>query len=170
MMLKKEGIEMNEFGATFCGDEKVDSYVYGNGRIAGGWKTRNLEITQLVMFSFMESVGDHRSWIVEFTTRSVLGVNLVKIQRSIARCLVSTNRKATARYNDLVRKLFENFNYHVCKISGIFLPAICQVLCSINDVQNNRSIVHIMADHSRKRHSVNGCTVGLNRNTKSFRI
>ena len=58
------------------------------------------------MFSFMERVGDHRSWIVEFTTRSVLGVNLIKIQRSIARRLVSTNKKAVSNYNAMVEKLF----------------------------------------------------------------
>ena len=110
MMLMQEGVEMDEFGGEFCGEEEVDSYVYGNGRIAGGWKTKNLEITQLIMFPFMESVGDHRSWIVEFTTRSVLGVNLVKIQRSVGRRLVSTNEKATSRYNELVRKLFEQHN------------------------------------------------------------
>ena len=40
----------------------------------------------------------------------MLGVNLMKVQRSIARRLVSTNRKATTRYNDLVRKLFEDHN------------------------------------------------------------
>ena len=66
--------------------------------------------------------------------------------------------------------LFENFNYHVCKISGIFLPAICQVLRSVNDVQDDRAIVRIVTNHCGKRQSVNGRTVGLNRNTKSFWI
>ena len=47
--------------------------------------------------------------------------------------------------------LFENFNYHLCKILGIFLSSICQVLCSVNDVQNDRSIVHIVTDHCGKR-------------------
>ena len=64
--------------------------------------------------------------------------------------------------------LFENFDYHFGKTSDVLLSSICQVLCSVNDVQNDRSIVHTVADHSGKRRSVNGCTVGLNRNAKSF--
>ena len=68
-LLKQEGIEMEEFGEDFCEGKKIDSYIYGNGRISGGWKTKGLEITQLIMFSFMESVGDHCSWIMEFTTK-----------------------------------------------------------------------------------------------------
>ena len=108
-LLSRKGTEMEEFGQDYCvGD--VDSHVYGNGRIAGGWKTRNLEVTQLLMLPFIESVGDHRSWIIEFTTRSLLGPNLMKIQRSIARRLVMANKKSVARYNELVKKLFEEHN------------------------------------------------------------
>ena len=49
-LLRQEGIEMEEFGNDFCEGKKIDSFIYGNGRIAGGWKTRGLEITQLMMF------------------------------------------------------------------------------------------------------------------------
>ena len=65
-----KGIEMEEFGEGFCVGG-VDSHVYGKGRITGGWKIRNLEITQLLMLPFIERVGDHMSWIIEFTTRSL---------------------------------------------------------------------------------------------------
>ena len=75
----------------------VDSHVHGKGRITEGWKTRNLEVTQLVMLPFTERVGDHRSWIIEFTTRSLLGPNLMKIQRTVARRLVMANKKSVAR-------------------------------------------------------------------------
>ena len=77
-ILSRKGVEMEEFGKKFC-DGEIDSHVYGKGRITGGWKTRNLEVTQLVMLPFIESVGDHRSWIIEFTTRSMLGPNLMKV-------------------------------------------------------------------------------------------
>ena len=108
LLLAEEGVEMEEFGEDFCVGEKVDSYVFGSGRISGGWKTSNLELTQLIMLPFKESVGDHRSWIVEFSTRSVLGTNLVKIQRAVGRRLVSTNAKATRSYNNMVESLFES--------------------------------------------------------------
>ena len=106
-LLSRKGIEMEEFGGGFC-VEGVDSHVYGKGRITGGWKTRNLEITQLVMLPFIESVGDHRSWIIEFTTRSLLGPNLMKIQRTVARRLVMANKKSVVRYNELVHNVFED--------------------------------------------------------------
>ena len=62
------------------------------------------------MLPFIQSVGDHRTWMVEFTTRSVLGSSLVKVQRAVARRLVSTNARVTRRYNDLVEKQFEEHN------------------------------------------------------------
>ena len=44
----QEGVQMEEFSHKLCvGD--VDSHMYGNGRIAGGWKTRNVEITRMLM-------------------------------------------------------------------------------------------------------------------------
>ena len=93
-------MELEEFGEGFCVGG-VDSHVYGKGRITGGWKTRNLEVTQLLMLPFMESVEDHRSWNIEFTTRSLLGPNLMKTQRTVARRSVMANKKSVTRYNEL---------------------------------------------------------------------
>ena len=41
--------------------------------------------------------------------------------------------------------LFEQFNYHPCNISGIFLSSFSQVFGSVNNVQNNRSVIHVLA-------------------------
>ena len=108
-VLSMKGLETEEFGEKFC-DGEVDSHVYGKGRITGGWNTRNLEVTQLLMLPFIESVGGHRSWIIEFTTRSLLGPNLMKVQRSVARRLVMANKKSVERYNEIVQRLFEEHN------------------------------------------------------------
>ena len=105
-LLAKEGIDLEEFGEDFCQGQDVDSHMYGRGRIVGGWKTRDLEITQLLVLPFMQSVGDHRSWIIEFTTRSILGPNLMRTQRSVARRLVTSNVMSTKRFNMMVKKLF----------------------------------------------------------------
>ena len=37
----------------------------------------------------------------------MLGPNLMKVQRTVARRLVMANKKSVARYNELVHKLFE---------------------------------------------------------------
>ena len=39
-LLRQGGIEMEEFGGDYCEGKKIDSYIYGNGRISGGWKTK----------------------------------------------------------------------------------------------------------------------------------
>ena len=64
----------------------------------------NLEVTQLLQLPHISSIGDHKTWIVEITTRSMLGCNLLKIQRTIGRRLTLSNHGAVTEFIRLVKK------------------------------------------------------------------
>ena len=60
-ILSVEGIDLEELSHKFWGDAPPDSHVNGNGPIVAGYKSRGLEVTQVIRLPYSESVGDHRS-------------------------------------------------------------------------------------------------------------
>ena len=71
-----------------------------------GYRTNDLEITQLVMLPFIYSVGVHMSWMVELITGSMLEPNLLKTQRTIGRRRVMSNDRSIAENNKISKDLF----------------------------------------------------------------
>ena len=55
----------------------------------------------------MESPGDHRSFIIDISTRSLFGEFRFKICWPISRQLVTSKQKSVVRYNKIVREQFE---------------------------------------------------------------
>ena len=109
-IISSEGIRMVEFSHRFWGDVPPNSHVDGTDPITAFYGTDNLEVTQLLQLSHMCSVGDHKTWIVEITTRSLLGCNLLKIQRTVGRRLIMSNHGAVEEFNRLVRKGYDDHN------------------------------------------------------------
>lgn len=103
----KEEVEMEELTQPFWSGKPPASHINGDKLIVLGMKTKNVEITQWPMLPWIESVGDHRTWVVEITLRSMLGPNLMKVQRSIARRLVTTNYMALRNNNIMLKKMYE---------------------------------------------------------------
>ena len=101
--LSTEGIDLEEFSYNFRRTDPPDSHVNGNGPIVAGHKSKGMELPQLVMLPYIDSVGDHRSWVAELTTRSVLCPNLLKTQRSIGRRLITSNEMPVLRFNNIVK-------------------------------------------------------------------
>ena len=93
LLLQEEGLELEEFTQGFWSGDTPASYINGNKLIVLGTKTKNLEVTQWLLLPWIASVGDHRTWIVELSLRSMLGPNLLRIQKSIGRRLVTKNYK-----------------------------------------------------------------------------
>ncbi len=59
------------------------------------------------MLSFAESPGDHRSFIINISTRSLLGEFRYKVCRPLSRRLVTSQQQSADRYNKIVREQFE---------------------------------------------------------------
>ena len=76
----KEEVGLEEFTQPFWTGKSPASHINGDKLIVLGMKSKNVGITQWLLLPWMESVGDHRTWIVETTLRSMLGPNLMKVQ------------------------------------------------------------------------------------------
>ena len=106
-MLEEEGVELEEFSHKYYGNKPPHTFIDGKIPIDAGYKTPDVEITAFYMLSFLDSMGDHRGWLVEVTTRSMLGRELLKIVRPPGRRLVSTQPRSVESYNEIVEKQFQ---------------------------------------------------------------
>ena len=108
--LAAEGIELSKVSSPYWSGVHPASHVNGRDFIVLVAKSKGLEVTQLLILPHFCSVGDHRSWVVELTTCSVLGPCRLRIQRTPGRRLVTKNYKALTRYNSIARSKFDEHN------------------------------------------------------------
>lgn len=86
-----------------------NTHVNGSECIDEVWGSFGVEVTGVQVLSFHESVGDHRSFIVDFTTRSTIGLFHHHIVLPDCRRLVNSNKKCVERYLSIVE---EQWKYH----------------------------------------------------------
>jgi hypothetical protein len=70
-------------------------------------KTPEVEIVNLSMLTFAESPGDHRSFLLDVSTRLLLGVYKYKVCRPVSCRLVTSLAGSVKRYNKIVLEQFE---------------------------------------------------------------
>ena len=87
-LLAQEGIHLQEQSHRFWGNERPNTYVDGSDPIGGMWCTPDIEITNMKILPFSESPGDHRTFIFDTSTRSILGEHLPAIVRETTRRLL----------------------------------------------------------------------------------
>jgi hypothetical protein len=80
------------------------THVSGSECIDEVWCSFGLEVTGVQIQSFHRSVGDHRSFIVDFTTRSAIGLYAHLIVRPDCRRLVNSNKRCAEKYRQLVEE------------------------------------------------------------------
>ena len=88
-MLEEEGVDLQEFSHKYYDSTPPRTFLDDEIPIDAGYKTPDVEITAFCMLSFLDSTGDHRSWLLEVATRSMLRRELLKIVRPPGRRLVS---------------------------------------------------------------------------------
>jgi hypothetical protein len=79
----------------------------GKSSIDGGYKTPEVKIVNLAMLTFAESPGDHQLFVLDVSTRSLLGVYIYKVCRLVCRRLVTSQETPVKRYNAIIREQFE---------------------------------------------------------------
>ncbi len=87
--------------ATHCNwkGSEPQTYVFGNGELIDEvYNSPELEITSVVQLSFHEGVGDHRTTLVDVTTRLVIGEFKRRVVTPQARRLATKNRKSIKEY------------------------------------------------------------------------
>ena len=68
------------------------------------WGSYGLEVTNIQLLPYFSSSGDHRTVIVDFTTRSTIGVFAHRIVRADCRRLILKNKPALTKYIELVER------------------------------------------------------------------
>ena len=77
------------------GEKEPHTHVSGSKPIDRVYHSSTLEITSTMLLSFHEGVGNHRTVMVDITSRSLLGTDGFRIVRPVARRLVCSNAKAS---------------------------------------------------------------------------
>ena len=95
---------MEEFTHKCWGNVPPHTYARGSSPIDGGYKSPEIEIINLSMLTFSESPGDHRSLILDVSTRSLLGDYHTKICRPVSRRLVMAQKSSVKNYNRIVQE------------------------------------------------------------------
>jgi hypothetical protein len=78
---------------------KPSTFVFGKGEpIDGIFHSPELEITAVMQLSFYEGVGDHKTTIIDVTTRSVIGKFERRVVTTQSRRLLTRNEKSMKEY------------------------------------------------------------------------
>ncbi len=100
--LKREQTELEEFTHKCRGPMPPYTHLSGSSLIDGGYKSPEIEIVQLGMPLFAENPGDHRSFIINISIRSLLGDFRYKVCQPMSRHLVTLQQQSVDRYNQIV--------------------------------------------------------------------
>jgi len=113
--LARQLLNLGLFEATHTswGEREPNTHVSGSRPIDAVYHSPELEITATIQLSFHESVGDHRSVIVDITSRSLIGTEGQKIIRPTARRLMCSNKKSVDRFINYVEKELERHKLHL---------------------------------------------------------
>lgn len=84
-----------------------NTHVEGSECIEEFWGSHGLEVTGVKLLSFHEGIGDHRPFIVDFTSRSAIGLFLHRIIRPDCRRLIMAHAASVATYRRIVEDQFK---------------------------------------------------------------
>ena len=109
--LRASDIDLCDVSHTFWPtDKEPNTYIDGSLPIDGVFVSPDLDVTNFLSLSFHESVGDHRSMIIEITTASFIG----KFQGNIVRpssCRLTMRQQASVKnYNTEVDRQLQLHN------------------------------------------------------------
>ena len=96
---------MSEVVGDFTGKKVGATFYRGKKPIDGIWATRDVQVVGACVMPAGFGVGDHRMFVVDFCTASLLGLTPPKIVRSLARRLNTMIPGAEARYIKVLEEL-----------------------------------------------------------------
>ena len=105
--LKDHNTDMGEFTRKRWGLKEPYMHHSGKSPIDGGYKTLEVEIVNLAMLNFAESPGDHRSFVLDVSTWSLLGVYRYKVCWPVSCRLITSQDTSVKRYNAIIREQFK---------------------------------------------------------------
>jgi hypothetical protein len=100
-LVNVEGLGMKEVVKDFTGEELGPTYFRGSTPIDGVWATPDLQIANACLMPAGYGIGDHRLFIVDIVSLSLIGGNPPRILRPTARRLNTRLPKVSERYATL---------------------------------------------------------------------
>jgi hypothetical protein len=102
-------LRMVEATHTRWHGEEPHTYIDGSAPIDGVYHSPNLEVMAIAQLSFHEGVGNHRTVLVDVTTRSAIGQQKFRVVRPLAWKLSTKNKASTKTY---LKRMVMEFERH----------------------------------------------------------
>jgi hypothetical protein len=71
--LTRTGVDLEEFTHKCWGANQPYTHINGSIPINGGYKSPEIEVMNVCMLLFLDSPGDHRAFVIDISTRLLLG-------------------------------------------------------------------------------------------------
>jgi hypothetical protein len=105
-VLTRTGLDMEEFTHKCWGPNQPYTHINGSIPINGGYKLSEIEVLNVCMLLFLDSPGNHRAFIIDISTRSLLGEFRYKVCRPVSRRLIRSQQHSVDKYNMIVKEQF----------------------------------------------------------------
>ncbi len=108
-VLTSAGLNMEEFTHKCWGPNQPYTHINGSIPINGGYKSSEIEVMSICMLPFLDCLGDHLAFIINVSTRSLLGKFCYKICCPVSCRLITSQQSLVDKYNRIV---WEQFAWH----------------------------------------------------------
>ncbi len=104
--LTRTGLDMEEFAHKCWGPNQPYTHINGSIPINGGYKLSEIEVLNVCMLPFLDSPGNHQAFIINISTRLLLGEFCYKVCRPVSHRLITSQQGSVDEYNRIVREQF----------------------------------------------------------------
>jgi hypothetical protein len=106
MALTRTGLDMEEFTHKCWGPNQPYMHINGSIPISGGYKLSEIEVLNVFMLPFLDSPGNHQAFIIDISTRLLLGEFRYKVCPPVSCRLIMSQKGLVDEYNRIVREQF----------------------------------------------------------------
>jgi hypothetical protein len=93
-VLTRTGLDLEKFIHKCCGAYQPYTHINGSIPINGGYISPEIEVMNVCMLPFLDSPGDHRAFIIDISTRLLLGEFWYKMCRPISHHLITSQQSS----------------------------------------------------------------------------
>jgi hypothetical protein len=112
--LTSAGLNMEEFTHKCWRPNQLYMHINGSIPIDGGYKLSEIEVMNICMLPFLDCPGNHQAFIINVSTRFLLGKFHYKICHPVSRRLITSQQSSVDEYNRIVREQFAQHRIVEC--------------------------------------------------------
>ena len=106
-LVHPDGLNMSEVVGDFTGRQIGPTFFRGKKPIDGVWATRDIQVVNACIMPAGFGVGDHRMFVIDIRTQSIIGSSPPKVVRVAARRLNTSIPCAAEKYVHVLERLME---------------------------------------------------------------